>query len=91
MPCGDKNECESMSVSTELTQNTNHEKHEHHKELCSPFCICACCGTNVNITAHASYQVMENPIIHTALSYSLANEDILSNFFGNIWQPPKIC
>lgn len=89
LPCTDKEEC-NEPTQTHISINTEHQNHNHETEHCSPFCICACCGTNISITFFTTFQIIERPIFNTSISYSLFNEHIKSNFFGNIWQPPQL-
>lgn len=50
MPCADGNALTNLKVRTHLTT----EKPQHHehgnKDLCSPFCHCACCCTYSVVT-----------------------------------------
>ena len=89
LPCTDKEEC-NEPIQTNISSNTKHENHNHDKEHCSPFCTCACCGTNISFTSFTAFQIIERPVFNSSMSYSLFNEYIKSNFFGNIWQPPQL-
>lgn len=86
IPCSDGfNECES-------TQAT-HETHNHgndQTDQCSPFCVCACCGTVVTLKMfRVSTQVAKLPIKEKQ-KFPVKEFDFTSNFYKNIWQPPKI-
>jgi len=89
MPCGDKNECESMPVTTELTQNTNHEKHEHQKELCSPFCTCACCGISIYQSTIHFYSVEKKIEVNLEERNPFYAFIYAKDISSIIWQPPK--
>ena len=89
LPCTDKEECNEPNQTT-ISTNTEHQNHDHQTEHCSPFCTCACCGTNISFTSISTFQIQEKTIFHSSISYSLFNEYIKSNFYGNIWQPPQL-
>lgn len=70
----------------------NHEDHSHDKanDLCSPFCVCNCCGTQV--LSFFSEISLEFNRVTTIIELQLPKyKSILtSNFYGSIWQPPQI-
>jgi hypothetical protein len=90
IPCADKDECND-STKTEITNATNdHKDHQHENKNCNPFCSCACCGhiffpnfrlEKITVTKHL--ENLKQQFFYTNISLS-------SNFFGNIWQPPKL-
>ncbi|GBL35485.1 hypothetical protein EMGBS15_10800 [Filimonas sp.] len=89
IPCSDEGECDTVSFSTEQWQQQSHENHEHHKELCSPFCTCACCGISIAYTVVPFFmpvrkidKVLERIIPFSPESYSKEISSI-------IWQPPR--
>ncbi len=89
LPCTDVEECNYPSQ-TPISITTQHQDHKHEKEHCSPFCTCACCSTSFSISYLNAFQISAKLVFNTSISYPLFNENIKSNFFGNIWQPPKI-
>ncbi|MET3125450.1 hypothetical protein ABID42_000538 [Arcicella rosea] len=93
LPCGDVNDCNKVSSNNQYSlSKTKLPKHTEDTETCSPFCTCACCGMNIAFSFHLpaltiekeSSFYTENPII------VYKNESSISNFYGNIWQPPKV-
>ena len=89
-PCSDSEECNTKSI-TEVSENTNHEKHNHETEQCPPFCTCACCGVNVFQFPNQIYLFKEDLVFF--------NQKEKINFYSfiynkkitdKIWQPPKI-
>ena len=90
LPCSDTIECNDKTK-TEITQQDNHEKHNHNSEQCPPFCSCACCGVNV-------FQ-FQNPVYSFKKDLVFINQKEKINFYSfiynkkiahKIWQPPKI-
>lgn len=90
MPCADMEVNSATHTQKEFA--SNHEKHSHDKEkdLCSPFCICSCCGSQM-----ASYSqpiIIDFPIRLEGIKTQLPTYKSIfsSNFYGSIWQPPQI-
>jgi hypothetical protein len=69
-----------------------HENHSHEKEndLCSPFCVCNCCGQQIlNFSQEIASQFRK--IAAEITTQIPAYKSLLaSNFYGSIWQPPQI-
>ena len=90
LPCADLKVNNSAHITTEFT--SNHEKHstDNHNDLCSPFCICSCCGSVIASYSHPI--IIKTPIRSKVIKAQLPTyKSILhSNFYGSIWQPPKI-
>jgi hypothetical protein len=90
LPCADMEVYSSAHASLEIS--SNHDDHSHDKEndLCSPFCICNCCGAQV--LSYSPEIVFDFPL---ALAVIETKEPFFksvftSNFYGSIWQPPQI-
>jgi len=77
---------------TEIGTNHDEKSHDHDKEndLCSPFCSCNCCGSQIvsffKITT-ISFTFVSKSIKTQLPSYT---SKFTSNFYGSIWQPPQI-
>ncbi|MFN8325740.1 DUF6660 family protein [Flavobacterium sp.] len=90
IPCADiKSESE---VHLEVAQTSDKDNHSHDKgnDLCSPFCICNCCGQvtlNYVATINYDFPVQFEEIKSSKSTYTSA---LHSNFFGSIWQPPQL-
>ena len=59
----------------------------HEDESCSPFCICACCGS---VAVHFSEKA---PVKHQGFNfnkYFLSQESDVIDISSPVWQPPKI-
>ncbi|RFS26948.1 hypothetical protein DVR12_03960 [Chitinophaga silvatica] len=59
----------------------------HHKDECSPLCICACCG---NVSFVSLYSSVNTPAVRLiALHYSY-NTAAVQEIPLPIWQPPQL-
>ena len=70
----------------------DHGNHSHDKEndLCSPFCNCNCCGSQIVSYFKVitfNFSVVSKEITTQLTSYT---SKFTSNFYGSIWQPPQI-
>lgn len=84
LPCADI----ETDFGNETTVAQSHEK--EHTDNCSPFCICSCCGNQI---AFESQTLVLLPQIHFFTEKNKSDNytpQFVSNFYGNIWQPPKI-
>lgn len=89
VPCSDvHNDCNNSKSKTELTQNHDHQQDQD--DNCSPFCTCACCGASVVAIDFTPFQIKKPAEFLITQKISLRNFSFISNFYGNIWQPPKI-
>jgi hypothetical protein len=89
LPCMDSDEC-SEPAGTEVSQLMNHNDHEQDEEACGPFCNCICCGSIVNSNFHLP-KIAELKAMPAKTLRSYYNSISLpSDYFGNIWQPPRV-
>lgn len=89
LPCGDaNNECNTTAPQTETTQNHSHKT--DHNDVCSPFCICSCCSTVANFSIPESRVIEEKTVFAEIQKFPIRDFNFVSNYYGNIWQPPKI-
>ncbi len=88
LPCGDAKDC-TETVKTDVAQ-TDHDDHED-TESCSPFCVCACCGTNMSFDFNYGVAVSDllQPVLTQKVKNNRYNNNFVSGFYGNIWQPPR--
>jgi hypothetical protein len=90
LPCADI-EVNSLAHSSPEVA-ANHDDHSHDKEsdLCSPFCICNCCGQQIlNFSQEIAPQFRKIALeINTQIP--TYKSILTSNFYGSIWQPPQI-
>ncbi|WP_165830421.1 hypothetical protein [Flavobacterium aquariorum] len=86
MPCADK----EQDVSFEKMTINNTSKQHHNKDICSPLCVCSCCGCQGYVhNTICSYNIFS---VKTIIDKNLPEYKsiITSNFFGSIWLPPQI-
>ena len=88
-PCADKhNDVTTISSNSQAHSQHNHS-HDEETDLCSPFCVCNCCGMTLSVSQ-----------INTLLPehHKVVIKDILPDgkydhktlHPAGIWQPPKI-
>jgi hypothetical protein len=87
LPCADSKECTAFGEQR-ISALAGHEGHNHQQESCTPFCICACCGTvtffqQVTLFPVPHTQLQERPEFHNVLSFH-------SYDFHTVWQPPQL-
>ena len=89
-PCADKhNDVTTISSNSQAHSQHNHS-HDEETDLCSPFCVCNCCGQQIMTVFFPiiyNFPVKFEGIKTLNSSYTLAFH---SNFYGSIWQPPQI-
>jgi hypothetical protein len=87
MPCSDVEEC-TESINTSIAALESHGDHSHEAELCSPFCVCLCCGQFTNFP-------MNVPVASQIANFSTPLAPTYQSGFPlevhlSIWQPPKL-
>lgn len=92
MPCGDADDCKVLDGGKETFSQTEHHNHQQDTESCSPFCVCACCGSNIVFSFQHPVLLTEDTLLFFPQRERIivTNDAFASNFYGNIWQPPKI-
>ncbi len=94
LPCADMEVNSAAHKNAHDVAKTTHDHggHSHDKEndLCSPFCNCNCCGSQIvsyfKVVAY-NFAVISKEIKTQLPSYT---SKFTSNFYGSIWQPPQI-
>ena len=92
LPCADMEVTSAAHKALEIASNHNEKSHNHDKEndLCSPFCNCNCCGSQIVSYFKVitfNFSVVSKEITTQLTSYT---SKFTSNFYGSIWQPPQI-
>jgi hypothetical protein len=94
IPCADSIEnLLPTNSTTYIHSDDTHSGHNHENEscdLCSPFCVCACCG-GFSTTKSQVIFFKQEPFLNdknAAFSYSAS---FISNFTAQFWNPPKGC
>jgi len=85
----DTDECIDNSKTATAISSTDHNNHQHENEACNPFCSCACCGQVFYPNFHLA-KIAAKPTAHLKQQFFYTNVSLSSDYFGNIWQPPKI-
>lgn len=89
LPCSDvSNECNDTNVS--FTTAQAHEHSQDTDDQCSPFCYCNCCRVNVASFQFASLDFKPVRTPFDVKKIVIREFNFVSNYFGNIWQPPKL-
>jgi hypothetical protein len=86
MPCADM----KQDVSYNKVTISNQSNHTHEKDVCSPLCVCNCCGCQgftYNTIHPYNFFAVKIIIDKKVPEYKSI---LTSNFFGSIWQPPQI-
>ena len=89
LPCADVDAMPTPSVHSEITKSSQQQHQEHQgKDMCSPFCHCACCSTfsvvNVPLSLPQHVEAVEAPI------YASAIPDEVIEISLPVWQPPQL-
>ena len=84
VPCSDH---VGQTEGRHLSEAQGRDNHQH--EECTPFCICACCGTPVVFGCNAPFlnkitKAVQSPVFGFFIIPLLSNRNI------GFWQPPKI-
>jgi primosomal protein N' len=92
LPCGDADECKVADSENMTISKEKHPEHQQDTEDCSPFCTCACCGSTIVYHFQGLVSMTEESPSFFPLRERIVikNDSFASNFYGNIWQPPKI-
>jgi hypothetical protein len=86
MPCMDTGECNEASQ-TEISKSQAAPQQEN--EDCSPFCNCACCGHILTPNFQLNKISIADPFAKQKKQSCYHSVSLSSDFFGNIWQPPR--
>lgn len=85
MPCSDGHTCDADGQEISL----EHDHSEDEKDHCSPFCVCPCCGININLTLRITAD-KPNLLLNSNSQFNYSN---LYSFSFNqaVWHPPTFC
>lgn len=87
IPCSDANN----TLNHEETKTEFAQSHDHDSDAsdqCSPFCVCLCCHSSVTI-AKAFVNTIAGPVFQLTKA-PVYRSQFHSNYYVDIWQPPKI-
>lgn len=93
VPCSD-------ILEKETYQSHNHAKevehqgdndHSNERDMCSPFCLCNCCGMISNIVLQWEfYTLIKDNTVDLSKPKLNYKSIFIPLYIGDIWQPPKI-
>ena len=63
------------------------ENGNQHDEICTPFCVCSCCSSQVVMN---SFPKVISGIALTLPDYIIQKDSKISSAIISIWQPPKL-
>jgi len=76
-----------MKVEAKILATTDHQKHNHETEACTPFCTCSCCASS----AYFPLVKIFTPIgASSSQNFPLFNIAFNAEAHYSIWQPPKL-
>ncbi|MFH6935933.1 MULTISPECIES: DUF6660 family protein [Flavobacterium] len=87
VPCSDVyNTClEAKSQKKELAHNHNQDHDDH----CTPFCQCSCCSVSA-VKFNFKMPEFNFPQNIINVKHAVIKDcQVISSYFGSIWQPPK--
>ena len=80
VPCNDMhNKCNSKNVKSVLTQNHNHQQDKDDS-----------CSASVVALNFTPFRIKKPAVFSITQKIIIRNFSFVSNYFGTIWQPPKI-
>jgi hypothetical protein len=87
LACAETDIC-ADDLQSSVSQTANHDKHE--EEDCGNFCTCSCCVHIISVNFQSLKIIIDKQLATNNLLSIYNNISLPSNYFGNIWQPPKI-
>lgn len=86
IPCTDVDENAALNQTT-ITASAQSSNNED-PEICSPFCICNCCGQRLLNPQFVTFNVI--PGFFITVKQMITHFFALQNVISQIWQPPKL-
>lgn len=90
LPCADLEVDSLAHTTTNFSANHNDHSHDKENDLCSPFCICSCCGSQIVSLFQTDAINFPIPLKSIKTQLPTYKSVFASNFYGSIWQPPQI-
>ncbi len=91
LPCRDIEDGSHLQMQQTISGTGSGAQHGHHEEeACSPFCSCNCCGQNYSPNFHFPKIAVKKMLVSSVKEDTYSGIFLPSDFFGNIWQPPKL-
>lgn len=87
VPCSDVyNNCTDTNSKF---QEASHSHSQDNDDHCTPFCQCSCCSVSVIKIQFKLPDFNLPQHFYTAKKTVIKDCQIISGYFGNIWEPPK--
>jgi hypothetical protein len=87
--CSDTDKCTDNSQTEIANHSKDPKDHQNENDNCNPFCSCACCGQVFYPNFQLGRIASSKPVQNLKQFFFYTNISLSSDFFGNIWQPPK--
>jgi hypothetical protein len=91
LPCITCAETQGCKDEQQSQLSQAHEHEEPDTDDCGNLCNCSCCGHIVSVNFQLTEFVINKPVFKNNNLITYCNIFLPSNYFGNIWQPPKNC
>lgn len=90
VPCSDgmdfmHSDCDT---DTEVVDNSHNHSDHDHEDLCTPFCICACCGSMAMIPTTIDYSGSYAKVPTLCLHNYQSNYSF--DYSKGVWHPPTL-
>jgi hypothetical protein len=87
-PCSDASSMSEQNSEIVTIAAYDHANSNQDQDLCTPFCICACCAAHIKLSPLADIDFAV--VIHnTKETVPYIEKQVLSDY-NHIWQPPRI-
>lgn len=87
-PCSDVRSQSREDTIEAISLIQTSQENDLQEDICTPFCICACCATHIKVTASTGPN--GSGVIHNTKAKIPYVENMVSFDSNNIWQPPRI-
>jgi len=88
LPCADADSMTICKADIQKEVKNNSQQKDHHADLCSPFCHCACCASFSVINKDVVIpQRIEIPVCSSFVEFQSAE---IIEISLPVWQPPKL-
>jgi len=88
VPCTDGIPQSSNHSDIEVSAAEHDHNHSDHKDSCTPFCVCACCGIMITMPTlqplvQARVVISTDYLFHYTFDYSF-------DYSEGVWHPPSL-
>ncbi|MGV8992561.1 MAG: DUF6660 family protein [Flavobacterium sp.] len=88
-PCADR-VSSNFEQTIVVEMNNDQDSHSHDLDLCSPFCICNCCGVHImNLKTVILFESLPM-VAFSKTPISTYRAEFFPIFSNSIWQPPQL-